>query len=484
MNLTGEGLFIDGQFVQGKGTCFDVICPANGKVYFSTQGADEAQTNEALEAARRAFKTWSKTTLNERAGWITKLCNAMEAHRADFVEAVTHEMGKAYGEAGNDLDICLNSMKFFMEQGKRVYETGVTDWNKPLGKSYNVMIRRPVGVVVAHLAWNWPIQNMGIKLGPILISGCTCVLKPSQKSPVTALLLAEILKEIDFPAGVINVVTGPSAVVGKTLNESRIPRLITLIGASETGRQVMRQGTTSVKRYSMELGGNAPAIVMPDADLKMAAKLIAGRKIRGCGQSCSSMNRIYVHKDVHDEFIQYLTQEVAAYESGWGPDKPAAIGPMIDIPTRDEKIALIEEAVAGGAKVLVGGGIPEGLPEEFKDGAFLAPTLIDGATEDMRLCKEESFCPVLPVMTFETFDEVIERANNTEYGLASFLFTYDARIIARALEELEFGEVCVNETARGPWLPHIGIKESGIGCDQSKWALDEYYETRRFTVTV
>ena len=484
MNLSGEGLFIDGQFVEGKGACYDVICPANGKVYYSTQGADEAQTNEALEAAQRAFKTWSKTTLNERAGWITKLCNAMEAHRADFVEAVTHEMGKAYGEAGNDLDICLNSMKFFMEQGKRVYETGVTDWNKPLGKSYNVMIRRPVGVVVAHLAWNWPIQNMGIKLGPILISGCTCVLKPSQKSPVTALLLAEILKEIDFPAGVINVVTGPSSVVGKTLNESRIPRLITLIGASETGRQVMRQGTTSVKRYSMELGGNAPAIVMPDADLKMAAKLIAGRKIRGCGQSCSSMNRIYVHKDVHDEFIEYLTKEVAAYESGWGPDKPAAIGPMIDIPTRDAKIALIEEAVAGGAKVLVGGGIPEGLPEEFKDGAFLAPTLIDGATEDMRLCKEESFCPVLPVMTFETFDEVIERANNTEYGLASFLFTYDARIIARALEELEFGEVCVNETARGPWLPHIGIKESGIGCDQSKWALDEYYETRRFTVTV
>ena len=484
MNLSGAGLFIDGKSVQGKGEAYDVICPATGKVYFSTRGADAAQTEEALQSSQKAFKTWSKTTLNERAAWITKLCTAMDAHRADFVEAVTHEMGKAYGEANNDLDICINSMKFFMEQGKRVYETGVTDWNKPLGKSYNVMIRRPVGVVAAHLAWNWPIQNMGIKLGPALISGCTILLKPSQKSPVTALLLAEILKEIDFPAGVVNVVTGPSSVVGTAINESKIPRLISLIGSSETGRLVMKQGATSVKHYSMELGGNAPAIVMPDADLKLAAKLIAGRKIRGCGQSCSSMNRIYVHKDVHDEFIGYLKKEVESFESGWGPEKPAAIGPMIDIPTRDEKLAMIQEAVDGGAKVLVGGCIPAGLPEEFADGAFLAPTLIDDATEEMRLCKEEAFCPVLPVMTFEDFGDVIARANNTEHGLSSYVFTYDTRIIARALEELEFGEVCINETTRGPWLPHIGIKESGIGCDQSKWALDEYYVTRRFTVTV
>jgi succinate-semialdehyde dehydrogenase/glutarate-semialdehyde dehydrogenase len=411
-----------------------------------------------------------------------KLRNACIEKKDYFIDLVAKEVGKPYVEAEIDFEYLITCFNFYSEEVKRVYGTSITDYNSTRSDVFHVIEKRPLGVHVAHLAWNWPLMMVGNKLSPTLASGCTCVLKPSVKSPLTAMALGEVADSIGFPKGVLNIVTGKSSVVGKTLNESKIPKLIGLIGSSETGRIVMNQAAGSIKRFSFELGGNAPAIIMPDADLEKIVKLITVRKLRACGQGCSSVNRIFVHESVHDKVMDLFIQNFKQKNVGWGKDMPDAMGPQIDKAARDKLLELIDETVAEGAKLVYGGGIPQDLPPHLAEGAFIMPTLFDKVTDDMHICNIEVFGPVLPVLTFTDLDDVIERANRTDYGLASYLFTHDARVIARVLEKLDFGEVYVNATTRGIFLPHCGIKESGIGCDASKWSLQEYFHLKRFSI--
>ncbi len=472
--------YIGGDCVEGKGSSFDVINPATEEVIATLKSTDEAQTRMALEAAQSAFKSWSKTSINERLSWIAKLRQAFVAEKETIVDLAAREVGKSYPEIEGEFSMLINVLDFYCEEVKRVYGTSVKDYASRPGEVSHVMQRYPVGVTVGHLAWNFPLQNVALKLAPALASGCTCILKPSSNSPLATLYLGVIGEKIGFPKGVFNIISGPSSVVGKCLNESKIPRLITLIGSSETGRQVMSQAATSIKRFSLELGGNAPAIVMPDADLEATAAFMVKRKIRACGQGCGNINRIYVHKSIHDDFVKYLHHNIKQVKVGWGKLLGDVMGPQINKTARDRLLNLIQDAVEKGANIIYGGKIPEGLAK----GSYIMPTLLDGVKDDTSLCREEIFGPILPVLSFSDLDDVIRRANDTDYGLVSYLFSHDSRVIAKVTEELEFGEVHVNNPGGGTFvpLPHVGIKESGVGCDGSFWALDEYFWMRRFSV--
>lgn len=478
-------LYIDGKCVEGKGEKIEVINPATGKVIGSFGAASIEQTEEALQGAKKAFKQWSFLSLTERTDWMNRLGQRIAERKEEILEILMLETGKNPAEAEADMAQSFNALHFFAEEAKRMYDTGVPDYTQSR-KTQHIIIRRPLGVVVGHLAWNLPLTGAAQKIYPIMASGCTGIIKPSTSTPLATMKIGEICEEIGMPAGVINILTGPAGEIGSYLTKSTIPSLVTVVGSSAVGMQTIRDGATSVKHYSMELGGNAPAILFPDCDMEKAANWIAGRKVSHAGQGCANVNRIFVHRSLHDEFVKTLYEKVSAIPVGWGKNMPAlALGPVIDIRTRDAKLKLVNDTIKAGAKLIYGGKIPEDLPEELKDGAFMLPTILDGVTDDMPIAKQEIFGPVYAIYTFDTVDEVIERSNNSELALNSYVFTYDARIMHRMIEELEFGEVYFNFTPAGascPNVPHVGLKNSGVGCDRSKWAMNEYFNFRHIAI--
>lgn len=471
--------YINGQLVDGKGGKLDVIDPANGSVYETLNAATGAQAEEALKAAKAAFSTWSWAPLDERVNWLRKYTNAIIEEKEHIVELLSHETGKPYAEACFDFDWGISSLTFFAEEIRRVTGTTYTDYGNQRGGYYHLVDRRPLGVVVGHLAWNYPMGNAALKIGPTIASGCCCVLKPSSQTPLATLYLGEIMHKIGLPAGVVNIVAGPSGELGDALNSSRIPKMITLIGSSATGRQVMAQGATSVKTYSLELGGNAPAIIMEDGDVDLAVRSAVGSQVSNSGQTCIGYNRIYVHESLYDEFCKKVQESLKKVTLGaWKDPGEMVMGPMINKNERDRVLGLIEDAKANGAKILCGGDIPAG----FEDGAYLSPTLVADVKEDMRISREEIFGPVIAVRSYSDFEDVLQKANDTEAGLTSYLYGHDARAIARAFEVLEFGELYVNGQSTGPMLPHCGMRESGVGCDASKWGLQEYFSLKRLSM--
>lgn len=472
-------MYIDGELEIGKGDRYSVINPATGEEIASLNAADESQAEAALQAAKKAFKTWSMTSVNERVLWMYKLRDACLAKREELMDLVAQE-GKSYGEAKGQINTFAGYINFYAEEVKRVYDIGVPDLNARRD-TYHRIIRRPLGVVVAHLPWNSPLNLLGVKLAPVLASGCTCVLKPSASTPLASLKVAQIAQEIGFPEGVFNVVAGPANRIGRYLSASKIPAMVSMVGSTAAGLEVMQQGATSIKRFSFELGGNAPCIIMPDVDLDAVIPWLAKRKVAFTGQGCANVNRIFVHESIHDAIIEGLAQQVKDVQVGWGKDMANAMGPLINVRNRDQMLELIQKTVAEGA-TLVYGGAPTNLPDHLRNGAFILPTILDHVTDDMEIANQEIFGPIYPIFTFKTLDEVIARANNTEYGLSSYLLTHDSRVIARCVEELEFGEVDVNMPGLGPNLPHVGIKQSGVGCDRSKWSLDEYFNMRKISI--
>jgi len=471
--------YINGQLVEGKGKAIDVIDPATDSVFETILGATGAQAVEALEAAREAFKTWSWTPLDQRVDWLRQYTQAILAEKEHIVDLLSRETGKPYAEACFDFDWGISSLNFFAEEIRRVTGTTFSDNSGRRGDFYHLVDQRPLGVVVGHLAWNYPLGNAALKIGPSIVSGCCCVLKPSSQTPLATLYLGEIMHRIGLPAGVVNIIAGPSGELGEALNSSRIPKMITLIGSTDTGRQVMAQGATSVKTYSLELGGNAPAIIMEDGDVAQAAKLAVTSQVSNSGQTCIGYNRIYVHASRYEEFCSYVIEGLKKVTLGAGRDPGEVVmGPLINKRERDRVLGLIEDAKAKGAKILYGGSIPS----EFKAGAYLSPTLVADVTEDMRISKEEIFGPVISVRSYTNFEDVLQKANDTEAGLTSYLFGHDTRAIARAYEVLQFGELYVNGSSTGPMLPHCGIRESGVGCDASQWGLREYFSLKRLSL--
>lgn len=473
------GHYINGKIVAGEGRVMNVTCPATDEVLESFNAASKEQALYALESAQEAFKTWSKLSINERGVWIQRYIEALEEEMDTLVDLEAKETGKNYPETASAVNENIHDLAWYVEQVKREEAVILPDPRVKPGEQYQIMGKYPIGVVVGHIAWNHPIYGVCCKIGPALASGCTCVIKPSSQTPLGALYMGKVAEKIGFPKGVLNFIAGPSAEIGKAMNESTIPSMIGVIGSCETGREVMRQGATSIKRYSLELGGNSPCIIMPDADLNMAVSWVTDRKMQACGQGCTNVNRVYVHESIHDQVVSMFQEEIRKVKVGFGKELGKVVGPQVLKSHRDFVLELIDDAVSKGAKLLYGGGIPAGMEK----GNFIEPTLLDQVTDEMRMCNEEIFGPVIAIYTFRDLDEVIRRSNHTHFGLAAYLYTYDARVISRCSEELGFGMVNVNSpNCGGAFIPHVGIKESGLGCDHSRWSLDEYYYLRRTSI--
>ena len=470
--------YIDGELVTGEGTVVKVIDPSDNFVITELSTASEKQCHQALEAAKKAFPGWAATPIGVRIQWLVRLGDAIQKEKASIAELLSSESGKPYSTAMEDLDMFDRFLRYFAEEGKRVEGTTVYTPEKMYGALYHAIERRPLGVVVGHIAWNYPIGMLALKVGPAMVAGDPIILKPASATPLATLRVGEICQRIGLPKGVINIVCGPSGVVAKILNTSKIPSMITLIGSSDTGRRAMQEAvTTSIKRFSMELGGNAPVIIMPDADLEQAAKNTVQTKAWNTGQDCCNYNRIYVHEDVYEKYLEKVREMMKEVKCGRKHDEGFVMGPMIDRPARDRMFELIQDAKDKGARLVCGGTVPRGLEK----GNYIDLTLLRDVTEDMRVCREEIFGPIIAVQKFRTLDEALDKANDTELGLAAYFYGHDARDIAKAFETLQTGDVFVNGGNGGAHTPHIGMKQSGVGCDQSKWSLEEYFQLRRIS---
>jgi succinate-semialdehyde dehydrogenase/glutarate-semialdehyde dehydrogenase len=411
----------------------------------------------------------------ERAKLMRGLAKAVAAELDLLRECIMLEMGKPWAATEYDAEMLVLCLEFFAEAALQQRDEVVPDRENAY---QHCLLRHPVGPVVAMLAWNFPILNVGYKVGPAVASGCTITLKPSSHSPLSALAFGEICARAGFPPGVINVVSGSGSEVGEALVSSDIPRFVTLIGSSETGKRLIELSSGTVKKFSLELGGNAPVLVYADADVKKAAQEIADLKFANAGQICVSPNRIFAHESVIDEFVGAAAGVARGIRLGSGLGVEADMGPMISAEARQRVAGLVKDAIASGAELVTGGRIPDG----FGKGYWYEPTILTGVTPDMRVAREEIFGPVMPVIAFSDDDDVVAMANDTEYGLAAYVYTNDLARGLRVPEQLQFGSVSVNGPKYEVYLPHGGTKESGIGKDCSHLSLDEYSWVQRISV--
>ena len=478
MEFGYKKLYIGGRLVDAEGGARkDVICPATGKSIATIAWAGEKDTARAIEAARKGFAQWSAMSMTERNAWIKKLRDAVIAKSELLQEAVMTEMGKTWESAAEDIESLVNALEWYPQEMLHRRDQIIPD---PDGTHQHLLVSEPRGVVVGILAWNFPLLNLSFKLGPALATGCSIILKPSKESPVSAYIVGEICHEIGFPAGVVNVICGAAAQTSVPLCGSTQVDVLTLIGSSETGRKIIEQSTCSIKKFGMELGGNAPAIVFADSNLSEAASLIAALKYGNCGQICVSPNRIFVEGKVYDKFMKLFMAEVAGVKVGFGRGTGVTMGPLISREARERVQEVIADAVAHGARLTAGGHVPKGMDA----GWFLEPTVLEGVVPGMRAYDEEMFGPVASIVRFENEEQLRGMVNIDSAGLSSYLFTSDHAKIQFYTRFMEYGEVHVNGCKYAIYLPHGGIKESGIGHDCSHLALDDYLHTKRITIKI
>ncbi len=467
-------LLINGRPVAGSRT-FQVVNPATEERIATVAGADEACATAALHAARDAFTGWAQTPLTERKAITGRYVALLERDRARLVDLLVAETGKPYVTADYELTVLAASVRYFMEEAERVHQEVIPD---PTGRFLHYVLRQPLGVVVGLLAWNYPLLNLGYKLGPVLAAGCTAVLKPSRHTPLATLAAAELLAEAGLPAGVVNVLACDDRGVTNALLSSDLPAMVTMIGSTAGGLEVMRNAGTSIKHYSLELGGNAPVVVFDDADVADAANRVVDLKFSNAGQICVAPNRVLVQAGVYEEFVNRAAERAGQITLGSGHGPSPMMGPLITAAARDRCLALAAEAVAAGAGLVCGGH----RPAEPARGHFMEPTILRDVRPDMRVAREEIFGPVLPILPFGSDDEGLALANDTTYGLSAYVFTSGLARALRAAEVLQAGSVCVNESHYGVHLPHAGHKQSGLGCDRSHYSLEEYLTLKRVSI--
>ena len=478
MNFGYHKLYIGGNLVDSiSGKQHSVICPANEEEIATIAWAGKEDALLALEAAQKGFEFWSKLSLAERTEWMTKLRTAVMEKEHELRSALVYEMGKTYEGAWEDIEGVINGLEWYPAAMKNMRDEQIPDYENT---HTHKMVHQPAGVAVAYLAWNFPLLNVGFKLGPALAAGCSLIIKPSALSPLSAYMIGEILHDIDFPPGVVNILCGSSSEVATTMTTSKIPAVLTMIGSTATGQKVIAESTTSIKKLGMELGGNAPFIVFEDADFDKALDLGIALKFGNSGQVCVAANRIFVHKNIYSKFLKAYVKRVSKLKLGHGVDERPDMGPVVTRSDRDRMFQLIENAVGKGAKLEYGGKIPKGMEK----GNWIEPSVLSGMTPEMDVFRKETFGPIAALMPFESDDEVLELANDTEFGLASYIFTNDHKRIERFSKDLQFGEIQVNGVKYSIYLPHGGIKNSGIGHDCSHLALDDYLVKKRISVAI
>jgi succinate-semialdehyde dehydrogenase/glutarate-semialdehyde dehydrogenase len=463
--------YVDGEWIDAdSGETLPVLNPATGDTIAEIAKCGAAETRGAIAAAEQAFVTWSKTSANERASILRKWFDLMMAAQEDLAQIMTAEQGKPLAEARGEVAYGAGYVEWFAEEAKRVYGDTIP---APTGDKRIVVIKQPVGVVACITPWNFPNAMLARKLAPALAAGCTVVCKPANETPLSALALAELAERAGIPRGVINILGGVTREIGAELTSSPIVRKLTFTGSTQVGKLLVEQCAATMKRTSMELGGNAPFIVFDDADLDEAVKGAIICKFRNAGQTCVCANRILVQDAVYDEFADKLMTALAGLKLGNGADESVNVGPLINEGAANDVLSFVEDAVAKGATVGAGGHRSE-LGE-----CFVEPTVLTNVSDDMRVFREEIFGPVAPLFRFKTEEEAIAIANDTEFGLASYFYARDVGRIWRVAEALEYGIVGINEgIISNPAAPFGGVKESGQGREGSKYGLDDYLEIK------
>lgn len=467
--LLREACFLAGQWRESDAV-INVLNPMTGDTVARVPRMGESETAEAIAAAQAAGKAWARRPASERAQILRRWFDLVRSHKEDLALILTLEQGKPLREARAEIDYAASYIEWFSEEARRAYGDIIPSADATVRQ---LVLREPVGVCAAITPWNFPSGMVTRNVAPALAAGCTMILKPAEQTPLSALALAYLAELAGVPAGVLQVLTGPSRVIGSVLTASPAVRKLTFTGSTEVGRVLAAQCAPTLKKLSLELGGNAPFIVFADADLDRAVEGALQSKFRNSGQTCVCTNRLLVQRSVHAEFAQRLAQRLRTFRVGDGMAQDTDQGPLIDQAAFHRIDGLVKDAVARGGKVLVGGSPAEG------GGLCYLPTLIEHASLDSRLATEEIFGPLAGIFNFDTEEEAIALANDTEYGLAGYVFTRSLARAWRVGEALECGMVGVNTgLISSAAVPFGGIKQSGFGREGSKYGLDDYTELK------
>lgn len=472
IDIDNVGLFVNGEWVTSvEGGEFEVYNPSTKELVAKVPKGGAKEAHLAIEGANEAFPKWSKLTAEKRASYMLKLRDLMLEHTEELATIMSMEMGKAFKEAKGEVAYAASFLTWFAEEGRRIYGETIP---ASVEDKRLFVIKQPIGVVAAITPWNFPIAMMTRKLGPALAAGCTGVVKPASQTPLTALAFAKLAEMAGIPKGVINIVAGSTKAISDEIFNNPIVRKVSFTGSTEVGKNLVTQSANQLKKLSLELGGHAPFIVFEDADLEKAVDGVVASKFRNAGQTCVCANRIYVHKNIKDEFAKLFVEKVKQLKVGNSLNEDVDIGPLVNESGLDKVKEHVTDAVEKGAEVLYGG-------KEINDeaGYFYEPTILDNVTEDMKIMQEETFGPVAPITVFETEEEAVNAANDTEYGLASYIYTKDITRAVRVSEALDFGIVGLNDAMPGvAQAPFGGMKESGFGREGGHQGIRDYLEEK------
>lgn len=482
MSIHESKLLIGGESVPAAaGATYDILSPANGKIIGTAAAAEREDVNRAVANSRDAFRHWSATPAWERETIIRKATAHAKTKAEEIGRLMALEQGKPLNQSIGEAASSCDMIDYYAAEGVRI-EGVVNPTEKPNYRSW--VIHQPVGVCAAITPWNYPVALLAWKLGPALAAGCTIAVKPTPVTPLCATAFCEALTEGGIPPGVINVVTGPSSDLGEELVRHPDVAKVAMTGSTKIGKRILESCAPQLKRVSLELGGHCPAIVCEDADIDLAAKIIAYKGFRNCGQSCSSVNRVYAHSAVHDQLAERLKAIAESMTIGDGISDPTVDnGPMCTAEVRTQVEEHVADAVDKGAQLLCGGNAPEGA--KFDEGFYYLPTVLTGATPEMLMMREETFGPVVPMARFDDLKESVSFANDTTSGLVSYLFTQNNKWIFEVSEALNSGTVCINHGAvNTPYGPYEGWGDSGFGLELSRKAIFEYLKTKHIKLAL